>query len=147
MRYAGEKIDVVNFQSFNFYLATCLGCTTYSFGVKLGCSFDAIPRSERIKRKDQFFRPEEYECHFRRALQKTIQQPNLKRTDVWYVDHSGQNLKVVIEDAKKAILENGLPWFNRFADFNEVLRTLQEDLESMDGTWDLEIGPRLLEIL
>src|ERR1700756_4978391 len=38
-RYAGEKIDVVNFQSFNSYLASSLGCTTYSFCINLGCSF------------------------------------------------------------------------------------------------------------
>jgi uncharacterized protein DUF4304 len=134
-RYSGQKIDVVNFQSFNSYLANSLGCTTYSFCVCLGCSFEAIPRSERVKGKDDFLRPEEYECHFRRPLQKTIQQPNLKRTDVWYVDPSGQNLRVIIEDARKAILEHGLPWFSRFADLNEVLRTLQEDSESHEGTW------------
>lgn len=134
-RYPAEKTDVVNFQSFNSYLANSVGCTTYSFCVRLGCSFDAIPRGERVKRKDEFFRPEEYECHFRLTLQKTIPQPNLKRTDVWYVDPLGQNLKVVIEDAKKAILENGLPWFNRFTDLNEVLRTLQEDSEGNEGTW------------
>jgi hypothetical protein len=134
-RYPGEKIDVVNFQSFNSYLANSVGCTTYSFCVRLGCSFDAIPRSERVKSKDGLFRTEEYECHFRLTLQKTIRQPNLKRTDVWYVDPSGQNLKVVIEDAKRAILEKGLRWFNRFTDLNEVLRTLQKDSESNEGTW------------
>ncbi len=133
-RYASEKIDVVNFQSFNCYLADSLGCTTYSFCVRLGCSFDAIPRRERLKRKGDLIRPEEYECHFRRPLQKTIRQPNLKRTDVWYVDPLGQNLKAVIEDAKKTILENSLPWFNRFTDLNEVLRTLQEDSETHEGT-------------
>lgn len=134
-RYSGQKIDVVNFQSFNSYLANSLGCTTYSFCVRLGCSFEAIPRSERVKCKGDSLRPEEYECHFRRQLQKTIRQSNLKRTDVWYVDPSGQNLKVVIEDARKAILDQGLPWFSRFANPNEVLRTLQEDSESDEGTW------------
>ena len=133
-RYSGQKIDVVNFQSFNSYLANSLGCTTYSFCVRLGCSFEAIPRSERVKRKDGSLRPEEYECHFRRPLQKTIRQPNLKRTDVWYVDPSGQNLKIVIEDARKAILEQGMRWFSRFTDLNEVLRTLQKDSESHEGT-------------
>jgi hypothetical protein len=59
----------------------------------------------------------------------------LKRTDVWYVDPSGQNLNEVIEDAKKAIREIGLPWFSRFTDLNEVLRTLHEDSESHEGTW------------
>jgi len=140
-RYAGEKIDVVNFQSFNSYLADSLGCTTYSFCVRLGCSFSAIPRSESVKQKDELFRPTEYECHFRRSLQKTIQQPNLKRKDVWYVDPSGQNLNDVIEDAKKTILENGMPWFNRFNDLNEVLRTLQEDTESNEETSGFGANP------
>jgi hypothetical protein len=134
-RYSPEKIDVVNFQSFNSYLANSLGCTAYSFCVRLGCSFNAIPRSERVKRKGEFFQPEEYECHFRRPLQKTIKQSNLKRTDVWYVDPSGQNLKIVIKDAQEGILKIGLPWFDRFTDLNEVLRTLQQDPESNEGDW------------
>jgi hypothetical protein len=140
-RYAGERIDVVNFQSFNSFLANSLGCTTYSFCVRLGCSFDAIPRSERVKRKDEFFRPEEYECHFRRPLQKSIQQPNLKRTDVWYVDPAGKNLDMVIADAKRAILETGLGWFTRFDDTKEVLRTLLEDQESHESTSGFGANP------
>jgi len=140
-RYAGEKIDVVNFQSFNSYVANSLSCTTYSFCVRLGCSFDAIPRSERVKRRDGFFRPQEYECHFRRPLQKTIQQPNLKRMDVWYIDPAGKNLEIVIADAKKAILETGLGWFSRFDDMKEVLRTLIEDPESNESTSGFGVNP------
>jgi hypothetical protein len=132
-RYAHARIDVVNFQSFSSYLANSSGCTTYSFCVRLGCSFDAIPRGEGVKRKGEHLRPEEYECHFRRPLQKTINQPNLQRKDIWYVDPSGQNLKIVIGDSEEAILKVGLPWFNRFADLNEVLRTLQEEPESNEG--------------
>jgi hypothetical protein len=134
-RYSAQKIDVVNFQSLSSSLAQSMGCTTYSFCVRLGCSFDAIPRSERIKRKGAILTPEEYECHFRRALQKTIPQPVLKRRDVWYVDPSGQNLEAVIKDAAKTILGDGLPWFNRFTDPSEILRTLQKDSESHAGTF------------
>lgn len=140
-RYSGEKIDVVNFQSFNSYLANAVGCTTYSFCVRLGCSFDVIPRSERIKQKNGYLRPEEYECHFRLPLQKSIKQPNLKRTDVWYVDPTGKNLESVIADAKKAILEIGLGWFSRFRDMKEVLRTLLEDSESNESTFGFGANP------
>jgi hypothetical protein len=129
-RYSREKIDVVNFQSFNSYLANALRCTTYSFAVRLGCSFDAIPRREKVKSKDGSLRPEEYECHFRLPLQKSIKQPSLKRKDVWYVDPTGENLETVIADARRAILDIGLPWFKRFSNPQEVLRTLLEDSES-----------------
>lgn len=140
-RYADEKIDVVNFQSFNSYLAGSLGCTTYSFCVRLGCCFKAIPSRESIKQKDGYLRPEEYECHFRTPLLKTIRQPDLKRRDVWSVDTSGQNLEAVIEDAKRAIVEKGLPWFTRFTDLNEALRTLLEDSETHEGTLGFGANP------
>src|SRR5215467_13800459 len=97
-RYTETKIDVVNFQSFNSYLANAVGCTTYSFAVRLGCSFEIIPRRQRIKQKNGHLRPEEYECHFRLTLLKNIHQANLKRRDTWYVDPSGESLKAIVED-------------------------------------------------
>ena len=140
-RYSGEKIDVVNFQSFNSYLANAVGCTTYSFCVRLGCSFEAIPHRARVKRRNGYLRPEEYECHFRLALQKSIKQSNLKRTDVWYVDPTGKNLEIVVADARKAILEIGLGWFSRFGDMREVLRTLLEDSEGHESTHGFGANP------
>lgn len=134
-RYGSGKIDVVNFQSFNSYLASGIGCTTYSFAVNLGCSFDAIPRLKTVELKNGCFRPKEWECHFRVHLLKTISQPALERANIWYVDPSGQNLTSVTEDASNAIQKTGLPWFDRFRDAKEVLRTLLEDSESADRAW------------
>lgn len=140
-RYSTGTINVVNFQSFNSYLANSVGCTTYSFCVRLGCCFDAIPQSERVNRKSGHLRPEEYECHFRLTLQKSIKQPNLKRTDVWYIDPAGKNLETVIADAKKAILDTGLNWFTRFSDPAEVLRTLLEGSEGNESTHGFGANP------
>ena len=140
-RYASGKIDVVNFQSFNSYLADGVGCTTFSFAVNLGCSFDAIPKRETVQRIDGNLRPREWECHFRLSLQKTISQPELMRTNIWYVDRSEQNLEVVIEDAKRAITKIGLPWFDRFRVTQEVLRTLLEDSVGQDGTHGFGANP------
>jgi hypothetical protein len=38
-----EGVDVVNFQSFNSYLAGGVGCTTFSFAVNLGAALDYVP--------------------------------------------------------------------------------------------------------
>jgi hypothetical protein len=140
-RYATGKIDVVNFQSFNSYVADGLRCTTFSFSVNLGCSFDAIPVRATVERRNGYLRPREWECHFRLHLQKTIPQPELKRTDIWYVDPLEQNLEIVIEDARQAIMEIGLPWFDRFRSTQEVLRTLLEDTPSREGTCGLGANP------
>ena len=40
-----EGVDVVNFQSFNSYLAGGVGCTTFSFAVNLGTTLDYVPGS------------------------------------------------------------------------------------------------------
>lgn len=42
-RYNTTRIDVINFQSFNSYLAESVGCTTFSFAVNLGIYFLGIP--------------------------------------------------------------------------------------------------------
>jgi hypothetical protein len=139
-RYATGKIDVVNFQSFNSYLADGLRCTTFSFSVNLGCSFDAIPKRATVERINGYLRPREWECHFRLRLQKTISQPELQRTDIWYVDPSEQNLEIVIEDAKRAIMEIGLPWFDRFRATQEVLRTPSPIRHLMIGYAALSLG-------
>lgn len=35
-RHDHDRIDVINFQSFNSYQASVIGCTTYSFALRLG---------------------------------------------------------------------------------------------------------------
>ena len=51
------------------------------------------------------------------------------RTDVFYVDPKGRYLPNVIEAVKYGIATEGLAWFRRFSDMQEVLRTLTEDNE------------------
>lgn len=42
-RYHVDRIDVINFQSFNSYNAGVLGITTYSFALNIGCYLKYIP--------------------------------------------------------------------------------------------------------
>jgi hypothetical protein len=130
-----------------------MGCTTYSFAVNLGCRFRAIPVGGKIKQRDGFLRPGDYDCHFRRTMRKSIHQANFPRKTIWYVDPSGENLLPVIEDAKQTIVAEGLQWFNRFGDANEVLRTLLEDPEFLEdseihaGTWGFGRNPSPMRYL
>lgn len=133
-RFSNPRIDVVNFQSFNSYLASAIGSTTYSFSVRLGCFFTAIPHSA-IKVKDGLLMPEEYHCQLRYTLRKKFAQPECARTDVFYVDPEGKYLPTVIDAVRQGIATEGLSWFRRFSDMQEVLRTLIEDDETNEGTW------------
>jgi hypothetical protein len=133
-RFSQSRIDVLSFQSFNGYLASAIGSTTYSFSIRLGCFFTAIPHSG-IKIKDGLLMPEEYHCHLRCTIRKKFSQPECARTDVFYIDPKGNYLPTVIEATRQGIAAEGFAWFRRFSEMDEVLRTLMEEAETNDGTW------------
>jgi hypothetical protein len=143
-RYATNRIDVVNFQSFNSYLASGVGCTTYSFALRLGCYFAYIPYphgAHRLKQKEGKLIPHEYECPIRRPLNKGISQPELPRKDIWHVDPEGRFLSPAISDAALTIVKQAFPWFERFSDDFEVLRTLLKEKEQNNGTSGFGANP------
>jgi hypothetical protein len=139
-RVSDSRVDVVNFQSFNSYLASAIGSTTYSFSIRLGCFLRVIPDSI-VKFKNGAPMPEEYHCHLRRTLHKKFPQPECARSDVFFVDPAGKYLPLAVEAARAGITSEGFDWFHRFSDMREVLRTLLEDDETDDGTWGFGANP------
>ena len=138
-RYAtASRVEVVNFQSFNSHLAEGVGCTTYSFGVNLGIYLLAVPHhaGREPKRAGDELRPEEWQCHIRLHLERGLDQPELPRRDIWYIDEPGRYLAPAVRDARRGIAEVGLPWFERWADDGAVLAALcaEERLRLPDGT-------------
>jgi hypothetical protein len=135
-RQATDRIDVINFQSFNSYLADGLGCTSYSFALNLGIYLLAIPAhglSPKTKRGQ--FVPNEFDCHYRRKLDRSLAQPELARRDIWFIDSEGHYLADAIGDAKDSIGRVGLPWFESLSDASFVLEDLcSGELES-DSTF------------
>src|SRR5581483_7188769 len=95
-RYCDSRIEVISFQSFNTYLASAIGSTTYSFCVRLGCFFTAIP-SFGVKLKNGLMIPEEYHCQLRYTVRKKLSQPECPRADVFYIDPKGAYLPTVVD--------------------------------------------------
>jgi hypothetical protein len=72
-----DAIQVMNFQSFNSYLAEAIGSTTYSFGVNLGVFYPAIAEQSSVAAFiPDGLRPAEWHCQARKHLGKGIVQPN-----------------------------------------------------------------------
>lgn len=131
-RHNSDRIDVVNFQSFNAYNAGVIGCTTFSFAVNLGCYLLAIPpqfEPSRIKEKNGHLVPEEFTCHSRGRLGPGIPQPKLLAKDIWFIDKTGSNLAPSFDDVWTTLDKSGLPWFEQFALPAEVLRILRHEAE------------------
>ena len=126
-RSTPDQIHVVNYQSFNSYLAEGVGCATFSFALNLGIFFRAIPiEYPMTKGPDPSVKPQEYHCHFRHRLLKNIEQPILPRRDTWYVERDVSNLLQCLDDSRTAIVKEGLPWLDRFESLESVLRLLME---------------------
>ncbi|MGN6671254.1 MAG: DUF4304 domain-containing protein [Candidatus Nucleicultricaceae bacterium] len=120
-RFKENRIEVINFQSFNSYLAEGLKCTTFSFAINLGIYLPYIPSYPTMKNKDGKILPKEFECHLRKCLIKSLEQQELERKDIWYINSDGMNLSKVMEDAHKMISENGFKWFSEFQDNKTLL--------------------------
>ena len=68
-----DQIHVINYQSFNSYLAERVGCMhSHSLPQRGACSFDTIPFRYFDQEGTRSFRskPQEYHCHFRHRLLK-----------------------------------------------------------------------------
>ena len=135
-RYMPGRIDVVNFQSFNEYLASAVGVTTYSFGLNLGQYLRCVPPDDfGIKLRKGQLAPQEWDCHLRIHPQRRIDQPELGRRDIWFIDPDGSYLETAVRDVRTVILDIGLAWFDQYADDHELLRRLLEiEAEAPDGT-------------
>ncbi|MCL4837768.1 MAG: DUF4304 domain-containing protein [Thermoanaerobaculia bacterium] len=134
-RHGDQKIDVVNFQSFNSYNADVMGVTTFSFAVNLGAYLRYVPPQwPPTKIKDGVPYPAEYECQFRGGLNRAISQPKNAHAHVWLVETDGRNLGWCVNDVLQKIPE-ALAWFERLESKNSVLRILLEQPEQMSSLW------------
>jgi hypothetical protein len=122
-KHSEKRIWVVHFQSFNSYFSLVDRCTTFSFALHLGIYVPALDSDAQIPSPT----PRVHDCHLQRSLCKTIHQQNYRRPDIWYVDPSGGNVLEVLADARSVLFEDGMPWFRRFDDDQEVMRTLIHD--------------------
>jgi hypothetical protein len=147
-------IHVVNFQSFNRYLADLMSATTFSFSVNLGVFY---PEIANISGMSVFLRdsvrPQEPHCQARKHLAKGIAQPGdpserarldplldsaapriwVDRPDVWLVLADGSNVEDVVIDARDRILADGVPWLGRLSDLEEARRHFAEVSDSTLG--------------
>jgi hypothetical protein len=132
-RYLNDRINMIDFQSFNSYNADVIGCTTFSFSINLSCFLRYIPSQTEIKYKDSELRPREEQGHFRGGLKKGIIQNELNRQDIWYIDKDGANLIDVMIDCGQQIEKNGIDWFNQFTTKQKVFSILINDSEDMEN--------------
>jgi hypothetical protein len=139
-RYHHDRVDVVNFQSFNSYNAGVLGITTYSFALNLGCYLRYIPNqypnapgSERLEGDRP--QPKEYECQMRGRLNRSYAERACSDAQIWYIDPRGSNLDKALYDARMVLNRDGISWFEQFASPGSVCEILATREELTGRLW------------
>ncbi len=121
-RYREPLVDVVNFQSFNSYLAEGIGCTTYSFALHLGVYVLGSLEDPWIK-KDSSGRPlpHEAQCSFRAHIEKRSPIDGFARADVFYIDREGHSAGAVFKEVRDQLKDLAPRWFGALANLNAVV--------------------------
>lgn len=132
-RYWDEGIDVVWSESVGARFAYIEDIPKASFGVGLSIRLNYLPDTFEVAEEDGRPIPEPAYCQFRRRLHKTIEDARYSRRDTWRVEEGREN--VPVWDATNVLVQDGLPWFERYRDPQEVLRTLEEDDEEYEKAW------------
>ena len=91
-RHTPEQIHVVNYKSFNSYLAEGVGCTTFSFALNLGIFFRAIPFHYPVRKgPDPSMKPQVYSERVRSAVPNSTGIARHRRGSPIAPRHSGSN--------------------------------------------------------
>jgi len=139
-RHNPNRIDVVQLEFFTPLHHRKWGTTPASFAVELGCYFTFVPPFLDIsgppKIQDGLMLPVATRCPIRRSPNKTLRQRETRIPNIWYVDRQGAYLKPICQAVQDLLTTDLLPWFDRFQDTRELLRTLlNDDEDASTGGW------------
>lgn len=75
----------------------------------------------------------------RLSFNRRLKQREVKIPNIWWAGNSIATFSQVMEDVLGQIEEKALPFFSRFEDAEELLRTLREDSNMMgrEGVWNI----------
>jgi hypothetical protein len=159
-RYWHGGIDVVNFQ-------TARGCVPdHDFYINLGVLLSTLPSDPwPYHQRSGHFRPLPQHFHFGTRLNKSILQPEFllpagyvmvdgewhwtfraaHLPGNWFIAADARNAAPVVGHAAEVIVEEGLPWLERFREPMEVLRILRAERGTQEYGWVLPRPRGVLE--
>ena len=140
-RYHHDRVDVINFQSFNSYNAGVLDITTFSFAVNLGCYLRYVPNrypnAKGLKcLEGDTPQPKEFQCHLRGPLTRSYVDPSCRSRQIWPIDQGGSNLDKALHDVRMVLNRDGIPWFDQFTSprlVYDIFATREEDMGHLWG--------------
>ncbi|OZY86505.1 hypothetical protein CBP51_05635 [Cellvibrio mixtus] len=129
-RYFPDRIEILEFRSFNKYKADGSNATTFSFEVELGVHLLYVPSGNSIKIKNGILLPSIAECKFRGSIEPSLQFQSKKDPYIWSIDQEGSNISACVEDVvlKLPLIHE---WFSQFEHRENVFNILLNGTERL----------------
>ena len=136
-RVSNRKFDVVKFTLLPAAVQLKWNEPPGSFLVDVSCLFPFLPQSGHTADDTPPLRPEQGFGQIRLRMDRGIRQREIKAPNIWWAGFDEQAIEAVSKDILTAIADHALPFFSRFEDVEELLRTFVEDEQSMEagGVW------------
>jgi hypothetical protein len=137
-----ECIWVLNINTVGKGHSEVTSWTPMSLTVSMGIYYNIVPPlDDEIKvTANGKWLPFSYQCHSGRNLHCQQDQSSYKehfenlydreRKDVWWVESDGSNLEEVLEDIKRAFLNEGLPWLKNYTDLETAFEEIEQEEDS-----------------
>jgi hypothetical protein len=135
-RRANLKFDLLKFDIISSAHCKKWRIPLGSLGLEPSCLFPFLPRMGDAP-NDRTLRPEIGFGQIRLKVNRGIVQPSVKSANIWWAGDDS-TLDLVMSDILSSIREKVLPFFSRFEDADELLRTCLEDDDAIgrEGAWD-----------
>jgi hypothetical protein len=108
-----------------------------SFRLDVSCLFPFLPKEGYTPDDSRQLRPEQGFGQVRLHVNRGISQRVVKAKNIWWAGEEASVFEAASKDVIGIIRDKVTPFFNRFEDREELLRTVLEDEMSMDdrGVW------------
>lgn len=137
-RRTNVKFDILTFDVIPKSRCVKWGEPVGSFILAPSCLFPFLPRSYYAP-NDGIYRPEKGYGQVRLSVDRGIPQPSVKAPNLWWAGDDASDIDSVVRDVLRTINERAIPFFSRFDDPEELLRTFLEDDDAIcgEGVWDI----------
>jgi hypothetical protein len=136
-RTHADRIDIVEFITFNSYEMERLKLKPGSFAIALGCHLNYVtnPIANDSGENVLLTKPSISECVLRGSLLRPYPKPEGLDRDCWPVGIDGVSIEQVMSGARDAVLGDGMRWFEQFETPEAVFELVGERAEDMSRLW------------
>jgi hypothetical protein len=148
-RRTNQKFDILKFDIIPRGRCQKWRVPLGSFGLEPSCLLPFLPRLGHLPTDG--LQPDKGFGQVRLALRRGVAQSMVKVPNIWWAGDSADIFDMAVKDIHRVIKEKVIPFFSRFEDVEEVLRTFLEDDDNIgcEGVWEFgkkESPSRLLYV-